>query len=568
MLRSASSNDFHHVRPTHMQVRSTAMDPQSSINSNSNTSAALGIHPKWYTQLILLGLTLICCGGIVGLSRLLPQLAEERFHQKSYSAVLLFICFFGLFKAIFNLLVGTLAESFGRRVLLLSGWALSYLTPLVIWCALAWEGSWNWIIFATALLGASQGLCTSTVVIMVMDIIPQRARGISMGVLECTIYVSLGACALIANELVAKFHDFRAVLLVHFALCTIGLLASLRARETQSVPMDRIIHSGGLDDEDVVEHADDEEDSRPSKHDQHDRDAIGMERRSEPPRMATFPVAHEATSSAAATAASLQWKSLLQGDPSSSEASSPTAPSTVVAPSADLSSSSSSKKSILPVLSIHSIPASPFPDFPSTTHSAHNGSQAHAFLAGKDALNGAANGLGWDGVNPPPSIAGTASSNASVGREPASPNPDVDGGDHSRSNSSSSLSRLSTSLSPRKPKLLSPGPGGPGQAEEMLHGRRPSLSGSSSNEDLALLRGARDSDTTSSRGHPPPPLHAHYSAPESFCGAFRSSLKRTFSSAILRAIVQAGFFNNFKDGVLWSVGHAWRAKGGVVVGLS
>jgi predicted MFS family arabinose efflux permease len=44
--------------------------------------------------------------------------------------------------------------------------------------------SWNWVIFANILLGISQGLTWSSTVVMKMDLVGEKDRGLAMGLNE------------------------------------------------------------------------------------------------------------------------------------------------------------------------------------------------------------------------------------------------------------------------------------------------------------------------------------------------------------------------------------------------
>ena len=72
----------------------------------------------------LLVLINVFVGSMVGLERtVLPLIGEELFGLASASAALSFIVSFGFSKALVNLLAGTLADRFGRKEILLMGWA-------------------------------------------------------------------------------------------------------------------------------------------------------------------------------------------------------------------------------------------------------------------------------------------------------------------------------------------------------------------------------------------------------------------------------------------------------------
>src|SRR2546430_8544036 len=61
---------------------------------------------------------------------------------------------------------------------------------------LMWAPSWNWILFANALLGMSQGLTWSTTVIMKIDLVGPERRGLAMGLNEAAGYGAVAITAL------------------------------------------------------------------------------------------------------------------------------------------------------------------------------------------------------------------------------------------------------------------------------------------------------------------------------------------------------------------------------------
>src|SRR2546423_4527825 len=78
-------------------------------------------------------------GAMVGLERsTLPLIGEQDFGLGSNAAVLSFIVAFGLAKAFTNLGAGAVAETVGRRRLLILGWALALPVPLLIAVAPSW----------------------------------------------------------------------------------------------------------------------------------------------------------------------------------------------------------------------------------------------------------------------------------------------------------------------------------------------------------------------------------------------------------------------------------------------
>src|SRR3989454_7907265 len=131
-------------------------------------------------------------GAMVGMERsILPSIANEEFHLAGRTAMLSFIAVFGLTKAITNYAAGRFADRVGRKRLLLWGWVLAVPVPLL----LMWAPSWTWIIVANALLGVSQGLTWSMTVIMKIDLVGPRRRGLAMGLNECAGDVAVAAAA-------------------------------------------------------------------------------------------------------------------------------------------------------------------------------------------------------------------------------------------------------------------------------------------------------------------------------------------------------------------------------------
>lgn len=94
-------------------------------------------------QFALLVGTNALVGALVGQERsLIPLLAEREFGLASGLATSLFLVTFGLAKAPSNLVAGLLAERFGPRRVLVTGWLVGLPVPLL----LMWAPSWNWVV--------------------------------------------------------------------------------------------------------------------------------------------------------------------------------------------------------------------------------------------------------------------------------------------------------------------------------------------------------------------------------------------------------------------------------------
>jgi MFS family permease len=169
-------------------------------------------------------------GAMVGLERsTLPLIGREEFDLASNTAVLSFIVAFGLVKALTNLGAGTLAQRLGRRRLLIAGWAAALPVPLLI----ATAPSWGWIVAANALLGVNQGLAWSMTVVMKIDLVGPRRRGLALGLNEAAGYGGVALAAGLSGWLAAEFAA-RDVVVVAGAVIALAafLLSVLFVRDT------------------------------------------------------------------------------------------------------------------------------------------------------------------------------------------------------------------------------------------------------------------------------------------------------------------------------------------------
>lgn len=154
-----------------------------------------GLKENW-KQFSLLVTINAFVGGMIGLERsILPQLAEKEFGISSHTAAFSFIIAFGITKAICNYFTGKLANKIGRKRLLVIGWLFALPVPFI----LIYANHWNWIIFANILLGINQGLTWSMAVIMKIDLVGSKKRGLAVGINEFAGYVSVGLVAFLTG---------------------------------------------------------------------------------------------------------------------------------------------------------------------------------------------------------------------------------------------------------------------------------------------------------------------------------------------------------------------------------
>jgi MFS family permease len=153
-------------------------------------------------QFTLLVIVNAFVGAMVGMERsILPAIAEQEFHLAARTAVLSFIVVFGIAKALTNYGAGRLSDRIGRRHVLVLGWLVAAPVPFL----LMWAPSWNWVLFANLLLGTSQGLTWSTTVIMKIDLVGAKQRGLAMGLNEFAGYLAVAASALATGWIAAEY---------------------------------------------------------------------------------------------------------------------------------------------------------------------------------------------------------------------------------------------------------------------------------------------------------------------------------------------------------------------------
>lgn len=161
----------------------------------------LGLKENWQ-QFFLLIIINAFVGGMIGLERnILPQLAEQEFGLASKTAIFSFIIAFGITKAVCNYFTGKWANKIGRKKLMIIGWLFAIPIPYI----LIYANNWNWIIFANILLGLNQGLTWSMAVIMKIDLVGSKKRGLAVGINEFAGYLSVGIVAFLTGYIANKY---------------------------------------------------------------------------------------------------------------------------------------------------------------------------------------------------------------------------------------------------------------------------------------------------------------------------------------------------------------------------
>jgi len=223
------------------------------VSSATTTRAAngvrLGLGPN-LAQFSLLVAVNALVGGTLGQERtVVPLLATRVFHLSGYTPALTFIVAFGVVKAVTNFFAGTLSDRYGRKPVLLAGWAVAVPIPLL----LIYGPNWWLIVVANVLLGINQGLTWSTTVIMKIDLVGPPRRGLAMGLNEAAGYGALAVTALATGYLADAYGLRPAPFLLGAAYIAIGFGVSggfvretrdhARYETTIHTPVDRTMHA-------------------------------------------------------------------------------------------------------------------------------------------------------------------------------------------------------------------------------------------------------------------------------------------------------------------------------------
>ncbi len=161
----------------------------------------LGLKDNW-VQFTILVIVNAFVGGMVGLERtIFPEFAEIEFGVASKTAILSFIIAFGITKAITNYFTGVFANKVGRKNLLLIGWLFALPIPFL----LIYATSWNTVVLANILLGINQGLTWSSTVVMKIDLVGEKDRGLAMGINEFAGYFAVGVVAFLTGFIAQNY---------------------------------------------------------------------------------------------------------------------------------------------------------------------------------------------------------------------------------------------------------------------------------------------------------------------------------------------------------------------------
>ena len=182
-------------------------------------------------QFSLLVLVNVFVGMMVGLERtVVPLIGEKEFGLVSKTAIVSFIVSFGVTKAICNLFAARVSETVGRKKVLVVGWLVGLPVPFII----IFANRWFWFDVANVLLGVNQALCWSMTVIMKVDLVGPKRRGLALGLNEFAGYLAVGFTAWITGYIASVYALRPQPFYLGIGVAFAGLLLSLLlAKETR-----------------------------------------------------------------------------------------------------------------------------------------------------------------------------------------------------------------------------------------------------------------------------------------------------------------------------------------------
>jgi len=146
-------------------------------------------------------LLVFATGLTIGSERtVVPVLGRDVLGVESLFVVGSFVVSFGFVKALLNLYAGKWGEAYGRKPVLVAGWATALPLPLV----LIFAPNWWWITAGNVLLGINQALTWSMAINAKIDLAGPDQRGLAVGIDESFGYTGVAVGAWLTGVIAAR----------------------------------------------------------------------------------------------------------------------------------------------------------------------------------------------------------------------------------------------------------------------------------------------------------------------------------------------------------------------------
>jgi MFS family permease len=147
-------------------------------------------------------LLVFATGLTIGSERtVVPVLGEEVLGVESFLVIGSFVVSFGIVKSLLNLYAGKWGEAYGRKPVLVAGWATALPLPII----LIFAPSWGWITVGNVLLGINQALTWSMAINAKIDLAGPDQRGLAVGIDEAFGYTGLAVGAWITGVIAGQW---------------------------------------------------------------------------------------------------------------------------------------------------------------------------------------------------------------------------------------------------------------------------------------------------------------------------------------------------------------------------
>jgi len=202
-------------------------------------------------------LLVFATGLTIGSERaVVPVLGRDVLGVTSLFVIGSFVVSFGFVKAILNLYAGKWGTEYGRKPVLVLGWATALPLPVI----LIFAPSWGWITVGNVLLGINQALTWSMAINAKIDLAGPDQRGLAVGIDEAFGYTGVAAGAWITGVIAGQWSlrpepfYFLAVVVVLAFLIAIFLIEET-VKYAQAEIDDEDHHDANLPFVDVVKRA-------------------------------------------------------------------------------------------------------------------------------------------------------------------------------------------------------------------------------------------------------------------------------------------------------------------------
>jgi MFS family permease len=151
-------------------------------------------------------LLVFATGLTIGSERtVVPVLGEEVLGVESFLVIGSFVVSFGFVKALLNLYAGKWGEEYGRKPVLVLGWATALPLPII----LIFAPSWGWITVGNILLGVNQALTWSMAINAKIDLAGSEQRGLAVGIDEAFGYTGVAVGAWVTGLIAGQTQSLR-----------------------------------------------------------------------------------------------------------------------------------------------------------------------------------------------------------------------------------------------------------------------------------------------------------------------------------------------------------------------